>query len=260
MKKAALVCGAALLLFFGIWIVVFPETYLANLIENSLNDPEMRVEVSGLSKGLLYSFGAESITLKKADKTLIVAERIRGRINPFSLLLLRLDMRFSGGAGGGNINGRVDLIRGKSRVLVAVEKADLGSIPLFSLAGVNGSGAFSGRMEMNGSAGEIRFEITDARMENSSFGGIALPLNIFRSARGVLSVADKTVSVTSFALEGTDIFARIKGTITGSRLKLAMEVMPERSFMEKNPLAALLEAYKVSPGYYVIPVDGDLLF
>ncbi len=259
MKKAAIVCGAGLLLFFGIWLVVFPETYITSLIENSVDDPDMRLEVSGLRKGPLYSFTAEGIALKKAGRPLLATERIHGRINPFSLLLLRLDMHVSGAAAGGIIKGRVDLIRGKSHVLLTLEKADLASIPLFPLAGVKGTGTFSGRMKIDGPTGDIRFEITDARLESSSFGGIALPLNIFRSARGALSIANKTVTVSSFALEGEDIYARMKGTIAGGRLKLTMEVMPGRSFMENNPLALFLEAYKVSPGYYAIPVAGDLL-
>jgi hypothetical protein len=36
--------------------------------------------------------------------------------------------------------------------------------------------------------------------------------------------------------------------------------MPERSFREKNYIFSALEQYKVSPGYYSIPITSNLSF
>jgi hypothetical protein len=107
---------------------------------------------------------------------------------------------------------------------------------------------------MENSSGEIRFDLTNAAFESASFGGIMIPLEMFYKARGAMKINNNAVDITSFALEGDGIYARIKGNITAGRSSLILELMPERSFKEKNYIFSVLEQYKVSPGYYSIPI------
>jgi hypothetical protein len=41
---------------------------------------------------------------------------------------------------------------------------------------------------------------------------------------------------------------------------MTMEVMPGKSFLENPFFLAELERYKISPGYYRIPVRGNLSY
>lgn len=260
MKIAAFVIAGFLLLLIGAWLIVLPEAYLQAMIENSLQRPDVQVEMSGFRKGLFYNLSADSMSVVKDGTELLAVEDVKGRMNPFSLLLLRFDMHFSARIGGGAISGRVNLVRGGRNILVSVKEADLGAIPFVGLLGISGSGTLSGIARMDTRAGEVKFDIANAKFGSGTFGGISVPLHFFQSARGALSVADGNLAVTSFALEGTDIYARIKGKISAGKMDLTMEVMPKPSFIEKNPAMALLDRFKVSPGYYSIPVNSDINF
>lgn len=257
-KIAAFALAATLLLLAGVWLIVLPETYLGDLIGSSLQRPDLQVEMSGFRKGLFYDLSANRMSVVKDGKELLAVENVRGRINPLSLFLLRFDMHFSASLGNGVISGRANLVRGRRNILVTVRDAELNAVPFFGLLGINGSGMLSGTAGMDDKSGEVRFDIADAKFGSGTFGGIAVPLHFFRSARGALSLTGGNVSVTSFALEGADIYARIKGQISAGKMNLTMEVMPKPAFLEKNPAIALLERYKVSPGYYAIPVSGDI--
>jgi hypothetical protein len=69
-----------------------------------------------------------------------------------------------------------------------------------------------------------------------------------------------TIDVASVSLEGPNIFARLRGTIRNNFMDLRMEVMPEKVFLENPLLLSQVDRYQVSPGYYVIPVKGPLVF
>lgn len=260
MKKAAFVLAGFLLLLIGAWLIVLPETYLQAMIETSLQRPDLQVEMSGFQKGLFYNLSADRMSVVKNGTELLAVENVKGRMNPFSLLLLRFDMHFSATIGGGAISGRVNLAHSGRNIQVIVKDTELGAMPLFGLLGISGSGTLSGSAHIDSRAGEVRFDIADAKFGSGTFGGIAVPLHFFQSARGALSVADSNVTVTSFALEGADIYARIKGKISSGKMDLTMELMPKTSFIKKNPAVALLDRYKVSPGYYTIPLNSDITF
>jgi hypothetical protein len=86
------------------------------------------------------------------------------------------------------------------------------------------------------------------------FSGITVPLNFFNSVRGVLEVKGDTIHISSLALEGKDIYARIRGEISNNVMDISMEIMPERSFLNNPLFINAMEQYKVSPGYYVIHI------
>ena len=76
-----------------------------------------------------------------------------------------------------------------------------------------------------------------------------------------MDVTPGVVKVSSLALEGEGVYARLKGRIlNGSAMDLTLEVMPEASFADRSFLIALIQGYKVSPGYYAIPIKGEMSF
>lgn len=258
MKRLFIAAVIAAVSIFGIWSIVISEDLLASLIEDSLRGSGMGADIAGLKKGLFYNFSSARLTLKKSGNPVISVDNIAGRVNPLSLLLRRLTLRFNGEAGGGGINGSFDLLGGKGLLYVAIEGAEMEGIPFFPLIGLRGRGVISGAVTMENGAGEAKFTVKDTVLESGSFGGITLPLNMFNNARGAMTFKPGMIRVVSFSLDGRDIYARLKGDIKGSSMDLTMELMPDKAYIEKNPLFLMLENYRVSPGYYSIPLTGKL--
>ena len=260
MKRFLIAGIIGLIIVLGAWQIAVPAGLITDLIENSLQGKGLHADFMGFKKGLFFNFESRQITLKKSGTALLSIENATGRINPLSLLALRLSVSFDGDISGGRMNGRVDLLHGKNRMNIAIDKAGIEGISLFSAMNLAGRGILSGDMKMENSAGEIRFDLTDAAFESASFGGIMVPLEMFHRARGAMKINGNAVDITSFALEGDGMYARIKGNITTGRSSLTVELMPERSFREKSYIFSMLEPYKVSPGYYSIPITSNLSF
>ena len=258
MKRLLIAGLAGIVIVLGFWQIAVPGSLITDLIENSLAAKGLHADFTGFRKGLFFNFEARQITLKKSGTSLLSIENARARLKPLSLLVLRLPVLFDGDISGGRMNGRVDLLHAGNRADITIDKAEMEGISLFRALGLAGSrGIFSGDMKIENSSGEIRFALTNAVFESASFGGIMLPLEMFNKARGAMTINNNTVDIKSFALEGDGIYARIKGNITEGRASLTAELMPERSFKEKNYIFSMLEQYKVSPGYYSIPITSN---
>jgi type II secretion system protein N len=257
--KRLLVAGVVFVfLVFGLWIIAVPESLMTSLIEGSMHDSNVRLGVADMHKGLFYNFTCGSITLTKNDKQLLSFENIKGKINPLSLLLLKLNVTFNGELSGGTVNGSIDLFRGKSRTAVRVDGAQLQDMPIFAMLGIDGRGTLSGDLNIRNTKGTVTFSVADARFSRAAFAGVAVPLEVFTGARGAMTVDGSTLRVQSFALEGEGIYARLRGDIIAGRMNLTMELMPEKSFRDQNLVFMLLTKYQVSPGYYSIPLNGPL--
>ena len=261
MKRLLIAGLAGIIVVLGFWQIAVPGSLITDLIENSLAAKGLHADFMDFRKGLFFNFEARRITLKKSGNSLLSIENARARIRPLSLLALRLPVLFDGDIGGGRMNGGVDLLHSGNRADIAIDKAEMEGILLFRALGLEGSrGTFSGDMKIEGGNGEIRFALTNAVFKSASFGSVTLPLEMFNTARGAMTINNNTVDIKSFALEGDGIYARIKGNITGGRASLTAELMPERSFRGKSYIFSLLEQYRVSPGYYAIPITSDFSF
>ena len=260
MKRFLIACLFAALLVFGLWIIAIPESLLAGLLEGALHDSNIRLETTDVRKGPLFNFTCSAVRLINNDKTLLEIQNVSGKINPLSLLMLRLNAHFRGETAGGMMTGKIDLFRGRSHVDVAVTDADVSGMPFMTLLGVEGKGVLNGDLKIEDVRGDIKFTVKDAQLVSGLLGGIALPLEVFSDARGAMTVQGNSVRVTSFALEGTSVYARLSGDITGGKMNLIMELMPEKSFKDSNFIFLVIERYKNSPGHYSIPITGDVPF
>lgn len=253
MKKILIALVAILVIFYGIW-VVFPKTSIQSIIEDSMSHHKLSLEVEGLKKGLFYNLRVDRLTLKNPEEEYLSIDDIHIRINPLSLILLRLNLSFDGDMGGGNILGSMSLAKNNKYIKINIEEADIGVIPLLQLAGIQARGTISGRFTMRDDAGHVEFFTEDAMFETAVFSGIAVPLNLFHTAKGSMDINGNTINIVSFSLEGEDIYARLKGAIKDGAVDLNMELMPGRSFIENPLFLGGLEKYKISPGYYIIPI------
>jgi type II secretion system protein N len=256
-KKILIALTAIPVIFWGIWIAV-PETSIQSIIENSISSNKLSLEVKGVKKGLFYNLSVDNLTLKSSGEQLVSLTNIHSRVNPLSLIMLRLNLSFNGGIGGGTISGHTSLIKNKMQIGLDIKKANISDIPLFKLIGVQGTGTISGRLTMVDDTGHVEFVAKDSSFEPAIFSGVKVPLNFFHITRGSIDIKENIINVISVALEGKDIYARLKGVVKDAVMDLNMELMPGMSFIENPLFLAGLEKYKISPGYYVIPVKRDL--
>ncbi|MDP2167884.1 MAG: type II secretion system protein GspN [Thermodesulfovibrionales bacterium] len=243
------------ILVSGAWLIAVPEGLLRDVIETPRGD--ISAEAGGLSKGWFFNFRADEITLIRQDKEILTIENVSCRINPLPLLLLKVSLEIEGDLAGGRLAGRATLHRKGISASVRVDAADASGIAFLSSLGVVERGTLSGDLSLRDGSGEVRFSLDDARLKDRVFSGVPVPLSLFRAAKAALTVKDGSLSVTSFSLKGEGIYARVKGDVKARVLDLTIEIMPDASFKEKPFLWAIMQ-YQVSPGYYVIPVRGDL--
>jgi len=251
---------AALLLPLGIWWFVIPEDLLLDSIESSLAPYHLHADFVHLKKGPFFQVQSQSLLIKRSDQTLFSIDDFAGQINPLLLFLVRPNLSFQGVVAGGRITGEVSQPYGRAgRIHLRFHRLSLEGIPFLAEKGVAEGGVITGEGRLDGHRGELTFSVQALRLKNGSFWGVVIPLDWFDRCRGIIHMDEEKIRIGSLSLEGDGIFARIKGTIVGEETDLTMEIMPDALLLRKrsSPLS-LLENFKVSPGYYVIPIRGHL--
>lgn len=264
MKKAAVVIIALVFFVICLWFIAIPESLLVDLIENSLGSEYLYLKTEGVKKGVLYNFGAGRILLKKkagggdSDDTLLVFNDVKGRFEFLSLFRLRPELSFHGSINHGDVSGSVRLT-GKDSLMISGSNIRINGIPLLELLGIYGDGRLSGSFLVFNNSGELKFSVRDVNLKSATLGGIFLPLDLFHDIRGAVKINnDNTVEVQSFAMTGAGIHARVKGIIQGNDMNMSLEMMTDASFAPGPLFQMMLENYRVSPGYYVVPLKGGI--
>ena len=238
--------AAIVLLPVVFWYAAVPDSAIPGLIASRAGGPGYDVRVNNFHKGLLLSFSAASVTVGCGGRPALAFEGVRGRINPLGLLGLRLLVPFKAVLAGGTVRGRYayGLFSGRSRVRAKVEGAQLSGLPL-----IKGSrGTLRARLEYaggpGGMAGSLMFSAKDLR--DFPYG--------FRNANGVVYLTPGGLKIKSISLDSGEMYAKLKGGIHNGQYNIRMEVTtPGPGETCRNPLLA---PYRVSPGYYVIPLSG----
>lgn len=268
MRKAVVIAAALVLLFFGFWHIAIPESLIINAIEKALPGEDIYIKTEGFKKGLFYSCSIEKTVLSKKPTaasqktssgktdTLLVFENADIRLDLLSFLKFRPELDFNITLGGGNISGQASLT-GKD-IKINAEKIKITGIPFFEQTGIHGEATLSGNLRLRGGRGDIIFTAEDLLLKNTSFSGIPIPLELFSMIKGAMTISGDTVEVQSFALEGMGLYARIKGLIKQKKINMTMELMLDSSFKTEAFPLWMLEAYKISPGNYVIPLNTTL--
>lgn len=258
-KKALIAAAIACALVWGIWISL-PVSVVQTLMEEAAGDYGATLVVSGLRKGLFYRLYSDGITLRNEKGDIVALHSVEANIRPYYLVVSRMDVSFHGRVGAGFFSGRADLSRNKFRVNLTVEEAGFADMLFLSTAGITGTGTISGKIEIEDHRRRMTFLLRDADMHPALIAGSFLPLNFFKTVKGSLEADGPRINVESISLEGPNVSARLKGVIMDGMMDLQMEVMPEKAFLENPLFLTQISSYQVSPGYYVIPVKGPVVF
>lgn len=256
MKKILFVLIAIPVIIWAPWFVI-PETTIQSIIEDYFAGKKFHVEIHEIKKGVFYNFSADKLFVRSATREIIFFSNLHVAMNPLSLLILQLNISIDGNVGGGNISGNVRLAKNKIQIRLDFTKAHIDQIPMLKRAGINGTGTLSGRFSMINSKGNIDFNAENGNFQQAEFAGVKVPLNFFHDVKGAIEIDGDTLNIISVYCEGKDIYARLKGVIKDAVMDLTMEVMPGQSFVENPFFLAELERYKISPGYYIIPVRSN---
>lgn len=247
------------LIIEGVWLISVSEETVRKAISGALGN-RLGMEITGLKKGLFYNLNAERVALRDNDRDIIFINDVSARINPVYLFLLRHKSSFKGRVHKGFISGDLNISRNKMVMYMKVNRVDIRDIPYLKAIGIKGDGALDADIMLEDNHGGIKFNLNNAKLETLTLSGIALPLEAFDSVKGMINVDSSLVNIESLSLEGDGVYGRIKGKIKDGLADLSFEIMPDASAISKFPILAFIEKYKVSPGYYVIPVKMKISF
>jgi type II secretion system protein N len=242
--------------FILVWFFTIPSSLIQERIEDAIassGDGSLSLSVSGLRKGIFLDISADSLTLLLDQQPALEIVDFRMNITPRHLSELRLAFTINGEMGGGNVHGTVQLPLDGT---IHIDRAELNDIPYLKRTGIDIYGNMTSEISLKGDSVKAVFEIPDLNIGDSVMTVIPL-LSSFRKMQGALSLAGNSLNVDSVSLDGEKGYARLKGTITNGNMDLTLELMPDASKLNTME-SMLIGKYIVSPGYYLVPVRGQL--
>jgi type II secretion system protein N len=266
-KKAILAVLLLVFLVVAFWFIAVPDRLIISLIEDSLPGDGLSLGAEGFRKGFFYNFSIDRVSLVKkagsdgnagvSGSTLLALDGVSARIDPFSVLRLNPEVDFTCDLRGGGIEGKVSLLA-RGPVRMSGRNIPLGGLSFLESFGIRGEGSLSGELRLKYGRGEARVNVENVRLQNSSLGDFFLPLGLFHTIQGLITIQDKAIILQSFSFTGEGVHARARGELTGRDLKVNLEVTADSTFPSEPALHAMLARYAVSPGYYLIPVKTRL--
>jgi type II secretion system protein N len=212
----------------------------------------MGLSVNGLRKGLFFSLSADSLNLTLDNRPALEITDFTGSFSPRYLTAMKPGFVIKGKIGTGAVSGILKLPLEGS---VKIDRAELSAISYLKRFDVDINGNVSSDISVRDGVVKVIFNVPDLNIDDSA---LVVPLlNTFSKLQGALSVKENTIHIDSISLEGEKGYARLKGSITGNVMNMALELMPAAGKL-KGMESMLIGKYIVSPGYYVVPVKGPL--
>lgn len=245
-KKILIVLGAVLIAPLLIWFVAIPDSLIPGLLEKEASNMGLEMKINGFGKGLFLAFSADSLSISGNGGDIVVFRDIEGRVDPLGFLLASLRIPFRADLAGGNLEGNFCMGLKNQTLLAEVKGTKTEGIPALQKVA---RGLLSGKLSLINGSGNFTFRITDIS---------GAPLEI-KDANGLLELAGEEVRLKSVSLEGDNLTAKLKGVIRNGSYDLTAEVMPRGNGIPENEMLKFsLANYQSSPGYYVIPLKGEL--
>lgn len=237
---------------------------ISDYLKESLEKRNVKVKLIDVKKGFFYTLSIEQcqILYSKSDTSApspshedtpaLIIHNICIIPDFNTLLKLSPHLNFTGQVNHGTIRGNYAGMGEGAAFQIHGENIQINGLPIIEKMGVHGDGTIMFNFDWSNKKGEITFSLNNAVLKGALSGFSALPLNVFKSVKGLLSIGDM-VTVKSLALEGTGIYVRMKGIVREGDFDGNIELMMDSSFEHYNVSQPLLEKYKISPGFYVIP-------
>jgi len=252
-KTLLVILVSFLVVFYGTWFV-FPEDVLKSAIVDHFSYGDLSIEIDGFKKGLFYCFDIERLTFKKNSDVLMLVNNVHSKINFFKFFLLHLDMSINGGSNDEVIEGKISIIDDNISGNLIFKGWGLENIGAIKLFGINAKGKLMAKISFDSYNLQIEFSVNDLVADSIILKGSYIPLNLFQKFNGFINKKGNVVEISSLYFEGNNLIGRLKGKIVDSDVNCFMEIMPGKGFIDEKIYFPEIEKYKVSPGYYVIPI------
>ncbi len=261
--RVAIAITVLFLVVEGFWLIVLPGGMIRGFLEGSLDNDYVYLRSEGFKKGIFYNFSVAKLSLMKrssggaADALLLEFDDLKGKVDLLSVVAFRPEVVFRCRMNDSDITGRVALT-GRGKTAVSGDNIRMKQVPFLEAIGIHAEGVMSGDFSAEKNTGSLKVSLADASFRNSSLAGVFLPLEVFHDVKGSAAISSGTVEVRSLAMTGNGVYGRVKGSAKGGYMDMNFELMTEPSFRLDPFLQAMIERYKVSPGYYVFPLKGEI--
>lgn len=246
-------------LLWGAWLLLLPAKEIATRIElAAAQNPPLSLRIIELRKHPLFWLSAEGASLYRGEELIVSAQEIVVRPDFASLLSRTPAALFKATVGGGTLNGTVTLKQKIPLLHADLRGASLERLGIFPLTGYRAEGVLSASADMTPLGGSLTFDIAEIKLADIKIMDFPLPVESLKKAQGKLVFAQDTVTLESVSLEGLGFYARAKGEIRGGQPDINVELMPDEAYFPDLLLSSVIGQYRVSKGYYVIPVKGPL--
>lgn len=227
------------------------------------------VTEGAVERSFPFGIEARAVTVKGAGgEPLVYLEALRARLRPLSLITGKLVLPVNASTNGGLIDGVVTVRPGSAALRLALADVGFSEFPALrdrvELDGSFGGDVFLTVPEGGCPEGFVRLEGAGLKGGSIRFMGMPLPIGGIERAGFRAELKGCKAEVKGLWLEGGDISMRLKGTVfferplQESRLDLTVEVIPKGKLLERDYILRLLEPYRKSANYYLIPVTGTL--
>lgn len=240
-----------------VWYFTIPDDYLRSSLESAVASRSMSdidIDITGFRKGLFFTAYADNIDISLHKKHLLSVTDLKSSMHPLDALRRKHAFSLQGKIGSGDINGSFNL---PDSATLIIDKADLQAISYLRNFGIEAEGFLSADLAVRGDTVDILFQVPNAEIKESALGEL-LTMKSFQKIQGALTVTGNTVHITSISLEADKGYARLKGDIKNRFMNMTLEIMPEPGKLESFE-SMLLANYLVTPGYYIIPIEGPML-
>lgn len=238
------------------WYFAVPDSLLKSAIEDSISNNrqlDASASINGLKKGLFFTVHMDSLELNIIKTPAVTITDISVKINPLYILKKQLAFSVKAKIGDGDMEGSFNL---PETGTLKMDNVEINDISYLASAGISGRGIISALLNLKNNVAEVTFKIPDADIQ-ALLMGIPLPVSSFNKIHGAFQAENNTIRVTSISLEGDRGYARLKGDITNGFMNLVLELMPVANGLTPEE-SMLISKYQISPGYYVIPIEGPL--
>ncbi len=263
MKRIVIAVAALFVLIEGVWLVVLPEGMVKGFIEGSFDNDYVYLRAEGFRKGIFYNFSADKLILRKrgsggeTGSLLLKVDDMKGRVDLLSVIALMPEVAVRCKLNDGEIEGKVALT-GRGKTSISGKDIAMRGVPFLEALGIHAEGVMSGDFSAENNAGSLRVLLAKATFSNASLGGVFLPLEVFHEVRGAAAISGGGVEIQSLAMSGDGVYGRVTGSVKGGHMNVNFELMTEPSLRVEPLLLAMIERYKVSPGYFVFPLKGEI--
>jgi len=265
----ALGIPCAIVFFLYLTLVFVPNDALKGVLVRAAGNAGYTLDCTGFGKSFPLGLKARTLEISSDQGALIKLQDARVRLKLLPLLMARVQLRYGGKIGAGEIAG--DITLGKAPGWsVQASGIRLEDIPFFSsvaAARVKGELRLTGGMKtLKGvPEGDLQLEVRGAELASVKLGDMPLPDASYQEVRGALRVEKGRALLKSFTLNGDGIYVRLKGDtalsnpLGNSPLNLTLEMMPKAAFLERQKFVfLLLLKYQSSPGAFSVPIHGTL--